>query len=148
MKKKKGFDKLMPILQQRLIKGGKINRISAVTRSVAKVRSDIISDIQRGSKTGIVYEKYNPRRTHQASAEGEAPATDTGELVREITVSVFTRKKGTGEEVVGQIVSGAPYSKFLEFGTTDMEPRPFMQKNLEKNRNNIKKIFLDEGLIR
>ena len=36
--------------------------------------------VQRGSKTGETYEKYNPRRTHTASAPGESPATDTGYL--------------------------------------------------------------------
>jgi HK97 gp10 family phage protein len=144
---KKGFKSLPKLIDER-IKGGKIPRLNAVVRSVSVVRTDIVNDIQQGSKTGITYQKYNPKRTHTASREGEAPATDTGELVREITTSVFTRKKGGGDEVVGQIVSGAPYSKHLEFGTTKMKPRPFMQKNLEKNRKKIRAIFKEEGLIR
>ena len=39
----------------------------------------IIKEIQTGSKSGIVYKRK--KGTHQASAEGQAPATDTGELV-------------------------------------------------------------------
>ncbi len=42
------------------------------------IRGEAIKSIQSGAKSGIVYEKYNPRRTHRASAPGEAPASDTG----------------------------------------------------------------------
>ena len=45
------------------------------------IRGEAIKSIQQGAKSGIVYEKYNPRRTHRASAPGEAPASDTGNLV-------------------------------------------------------------------
>ena len=45
-----------------------------------------IENISRGAKSGETYEKYNPRRTHKASAPGEAPASDTGNLVSQIRV--------------------------------------------------------------
>ena len=47
------------------------------------IRGEAIKSIQTGSKSGIVYEKYNPRRTHRASAPGEAPASDTGNYEQE-----------------------------------------------------------------
>lgn len=142
---KKGFNGLGEILDIRLNKNLEKNRKRAVRRAVSHVRGVIIDDIQRGSKTGRTYTKYNPKRVHTASREGEAPATDTGELVREITTKTYSTPRGT---VVGQIISGAPYSKHLEFGTTDMRPRPFMQKNLKRSQGKILKIFKDEGLMK
>ena len=50
------------------------------------IRGEAVKSIQSGAKSGIVYEKYNPRRTHRASAPGEAPASDTGNLVSKIIV--------------------------------------------------------------
>jgi hypothetical protein len=80
--------------------------------------------IQRGSKTGRIYQKYGPRRTHQASAPGEAPATDTGGLVR----SVQADMNETEREV--EISAGGP-AKHLEYGTRHMAPRPFLLPALE-----------------
>ena len=47
-------------------------------------RGEAIKSIMQGPKTGRIYEKYNPRRTHRASAPGQAPASDTGNLVSQI----------------------------------------------------------------
>jgi len=88
--------------------------------------------------TGRTYEKYEPRRTHTASAPNQPPASDTGFLVSQITMDVDVKSNGT---VVGQIISSAPYSKALEFGTTQMTERPFMQPALEKNRRKIESMF-------
>lgn len=93
--------------------------------------------IQRGPKTGITYQKYNPRRTHQASAAGEAPATDTGALVSSIT----QEKTGKAEAIVG---SRIVYSKFLEFGTRDIDERPFLRPALKKAQKNWEKRMLKE----
>ena len=53
-------------------------------------------------------------------------------------MDVDVKSNGT---VVGQIISAAPYSKALEFGTTQMTERPFMQPALEKNRRKIERMF-------
>ncbi len=91
------------------------------------IHRDAVQSIERGSKTGIVYTLYDPKRQHQASAPGEAPATDKGDLIRQVTI--VTDADGTG----ASIVSAADYSWFLEFGTANMAPRPFMQPALDKN---------------
>ena len=108
-----------------------------MNRSVDIVRNHVVESIQRGAKTGETYELYNPRRTHTASAPGQPPATDTGFLVSNVSTKVKTQ----GKKVIGQIVSSAPYSVHLEFGTTKMRPRPFMQPALQKNKRKIQKIF-------
>ena len=89
------------------------------------IRGEAIKSIQTGPKTGRIYEKYNPRRTHRASAPGQAPASDTGNLVSNIMV------ERESENIVN-VVSKAFYSMFLEFGTSKILPRPFMFPASEK----------------
>ena len=84
-----------------------------------EIRKEAVRSIQQDPKSGIIYQRYNPRRRHQASAKGEAPASDTGFLVSQIKVT----KKNPDEVIVE---STAPYSAFLEFGTSQMGERPFM----------------------
>ena len=84
-----------------------------------EIRKEAVRSIQQDPKTGIIYQRYNPRRRHQASAKGEAPASDTGFLVSQIKV-----QKKSPDEIA--VESTAPYSPFLEFGTSQMGERPFM----------------------
>ena len=93
------------------------------------IRSEAIKSIQTGAKSGIVYEKYNPRRSHRSSAPGQSPASDTGNLVSKIIV------KNNKDEV--RVQSNANYSKFLEFGTSKMLARPFMFPAKEKSKKRI-----------
>jgi hypothetical protein len=50
----------------------------AVEATAIEVRGEIVRGYQRGPASGRVYVRGNV--THQASAPGEAPATDTGRL--------------------------------------------------------------------
>ena len=105
-----------------------------VGRAGNLVRNTAVNSINQGAKSGVVYEKYNPRRTHKASAAGEPPATDTGFLVSNIFLNVDTDGLGASVE------SRADYSSFLEFGTSKMAARPFMQPALEENKPKIKRL--------
>ena len=113
-----------------------------VQRSALLVEGEAKKSIASGKPTGKTYKRGGI--THTASAAGQPPATDTGFLVSQITTSVKTE----GTKVVGQIVASAPYAKPLEFGTTNMAARPFMQPALEKNRAKIDKIFKKGGYIK
>ena len=93
------------------------------------IRAEAVKSIQSGAKSGIVYEKYNPRRQHRASAPGQAPASDTGNLVSKIIV-----KKEAGEV---KVQSNADYSKYLEYGTSKMLARPFLFPASEKSTAKI-----------
>lgn len=122
----------------------KLNKILAdnkvkeyVTRGTIMVQNDAKKSILAGG-TGRTYEKYEPRRTHRASAPNQPPASDTGFLASNITMDVDVKANGT---VVGQIISSAPYSKHLEFGTVNMTERPFMQPALQKNKRKIENLF-------
>ena len=108
-----------------------------VTRGTMMVQNTAKESILKGG-TGRTYEKYEPRRTHTASAPNQPPASDTGFLASNITMDVDVKANGT---VVGQIISSAPYSKHLEFGTVNMTERPFMQPALQKNKRKIEAMF-------
>ena len=94
------------------------------------IRGEAIKSIQTGPKTGRIYEKYNPRRTHRSSAPGQAPASDTGNLVSQIMVN-----QKSPDEIL--VESNATYSSFLEFGTSKMLARPFLFPATERSRPKI-----------
>ena len=91
--------------------------------------------IQSHGSSGRTYTKYNPKRTHTASAAGNPPNTDTGFLVSNISMKVDPSGLG------GSVESRASYSAPLEFGTKNMQARPFLQPALESNKPNIRRKF-------
>lgn len=88
--------------------------------------------IQKGPKTGVVYKRRNVR--HQASAPGEAPATDTGRLVASGRVD-------QPQSLVANLIFSADYAAALEYGTRHMAARPFMRPAGEAQRAKAKAIF-------
>ena len=89
----------------------------AVVGSAMELRGDVVKRIQRGPATGTVYEKYDPRRTHQSSAPSEAPASDQGGLVRSVLFDKVAQMSATvGSDLV--------YAAVLEFGSDRIDPRP------------------------
>ena len=131
-------------LDKKLTKNAKNNALKAVGRSTLVVTSTVLTSITAGG-SGQTVKKYNPNRIHTQSKPLSPPASDTGFLVSQITSDIKTHPDGS---VVGRIISSAPYSKALEFGTTQMTARPFMQPALEKNKRKIRSIFKQEGIIK
>lgn len=78
-----------------------------------------IQSIQQGSRSGRVYKRGSI--THQASAAGEPPKTDKGNLVQNITF----QKDGKLNYSAGSR-RGAPYGAWLELGTRNIRPRPWL----------------------
>ncbi len=89
----------------------------ALNETGIELRGDIVKRYHQGPATGIVYEKYKPRRTHQASKDGEAPKTDTSRLANSVTY-----KKEIGLAV--SVSTDVEYGPWLEFSTMDIEARP------------------------
>lgn len=108
--------------------------VELVGRAGNLVRNTAVESIAQGAKSGVVYELYKPRRTHKSSAAGEPPATDTGYLVNHIFLNIDMEGLGASVE------STAEYSAFLEFGTSKMAARPFLQPALEENKPKIRKL--------
>lgn len=103
--------------------------------SAQMVRNTAVTSIHQHGSSGTTYEKYNPRRTHTASAAGNPPNTDTGYLANNIFAVIDGNKLGASVE------SRADYSIHLEFGTSKMQARPFLQPALEENRPKIRRLF-------
>ncbi len=68
--------------------------------------------------------------THTAAAKGQAPNNDNGDLVRSIAVE----KAGNAKYHIG---SNLDYGGFLEFGTSKMGARPWLQPAMQANRKNL-----------
>lgn len=107
----------------------------AVEDTVYEIDGEVKRRIARGPATGAVYEKYNPRRTHQASAPGEAPMTDTGRLVSSVYVD-----PGRLSATVG---SRLAYAAYLEYGTRRMGARPVWRPVAEKEAKEFRKRIIE-----
>lgn len=107
--------------------------VAGVTACAVELRNEVLRLLQKGPKTGKIYKRRGVM--HQASAEGEAPATDTGALVRSVAMDVIE----TSLEAV--VWAGTIYAKVLEFGTLLMGKRPFMSKAIENKRAELPAVF-------
>lgn len=96
-----------------------------------EIRSVAVKGILAGNKSGVTYTRGGV--THTASAAGEYPANDTGFLASNIKVAA----KPDG--LSGAVESRANYSAYLEFGTSKMAARPFMQPSAEEVRPKIRR---------
>ncbi len=63
------------------------------------------------------------------SSPGEPPHLQSGHLKQ----SVYQQVKNDGKKVTGIVGNNAEYAAFLEFGTSKMQPRPYLRPVVEKN---------------
>ena len=106
-----------------------------VAKGANMVRNTAVESIQAHNSSGRTYQKYNPNRTHVASAVGNPPNTDTGFLASNIHIIIDPDRLGASVE------SRAEYSAYLEFGTSKMGARPFLQPALEENKPKIRALY-------
>jgi len=90
--------------------------------------TDVKKRIQSPPKTGRIYTRGSI--SHQASADGEAPATDTGTLVS----SIFFEQPSKYQAKIG---SRLDYAFYLEYGTMMMRPRPSWVHAADTARKNL-----------
>lgn len=74
-------------------------------------------------KSGIEYPRAGGK-THKASAPGEAPAIDYGNLVNSIQADF------DDGGLTGIVFTSRDYAPGLEYGTAHVAPRPFMEPGL------------------
>jgi HK97 gp10 family phage protein len=110
--------------------------VTGLVRGVEAVRSEAVSLITTGPKTGRVYRRNGV--SHQASAPGESPASDTGNLASAISTGV------DAATLTGSVGFSASYAKHLEYGTRKMEPRPFARVAVIHKRDEIQADIVDE----
>lgn len=107
------LDRLPATLERRI--GDSLEASAAEMLGYAVVR------IQKNSGSGRAYKRG--KRVHIASAPGEYPNSDFGNLVR----SLFSRRTGPGSAEWG---SRSVIAAYLEFGTSRMLPRPFLRPTM------------------
>jgi hypothetical protein len=84
--------------------------------------------------TGRIYGK------HQASAPGQPPAADTGELRRKTQADTQVRREG--QDLVGRLVQNVEYAHALAVGTEKMAPRPSMQLLATYHADELRDAFI------
>lgn len=93
--------------------------------------------IRGASRSGVALLQPIPigksRPPHQASAPGEPPASDTGNLINALGVEIIRVTQEATTAGVG-INATAPYWRHLEDGTLWMEPRPFVRPAYESGK--------------
>lgn len=112
------------------LKGYEKQLRNIVKFAVNDVRNFAITNIAQGIKTGNIRPDGS-----RASASGEFPATDQGTLIQNITGVIAP------QGFSGHVESKANYSSFLEFGTSRMGARPFLQPSLEQVRPKVRSLI-------
>lgn len=92
------------------------------------------TDVLNRAGTGKQYGK------HQASAPGEPPARDLGNLVAQTNADPTIRDDGDAK--VGTVTSNAAYSRALHEGTERMAARPFMDVPAKENAQQLTEAFV------
>ncbi len=96
--------------------------MQGVMRVTEFVHEQATKRIQNPPKTGRIYRRRG--KTHQASAPGQPPATDTGSLASR------SRTEYDAAEIKGTAIWSVTYARPLEFGTARMAARPFARPSL------------------
>ncbi len=114
--------------------------LEGIIEGTKAIREDAVNRILSPPKTGRIYRSRGV--AHQASAPGEAPATDFGDLAGGIEIGF------NESELSGTITSTMEYSARLEFGffgtdalgrNYNQEARPFMRPALAAKKDEIER---------
>lgn len=119
-----------------------MKEIDSTTRArmgeaVNAVRNTTLETLS-GTRSGMTYKVPGTQRTYTASAPGEAPAVATGELRQ----SIATEVEGEGRSVIGRVGTDKIQGLMTEFGTREMQPRPWLRPSFEKAEQAVKSIFM------
>jgi hypothetical protein len=110
--------------------------IGAINLGAYAIHAWIVNDMNQ-PKSGVT--TFKGVGSHTASAPGESPARDSGELVRKLRV---VPAKTVDTDPTAMVISAAEYAAALEFGTERIAPRPYMRPayaaNIEKIRAAVK----------
>lgn len=96
--------------------------------------------LDTGPKSGKLYKRYNPRRVHQASAPGQAPASDLRTLALSFTSEQTKINQYAYKNTVG---SSLVYAAALQYGNpgTKLLPRPYFDVAIRLLRYEVQDIL-------
>ncbi len=107
-----------------------------ITEAAYEVRNETLETLS-GQRTGLVYRVPGSGATYTASAPGEPPARQLGDLVKSVKVAIEVDKG----HVIGAVGTDLDKGAMLEFGTSKMEPRPWLRPSFEKSAAKVKEIL-------
>jgi len=90
-----------------------------------------------GQRHGRWYRVPGTKKDYQASAPGEAPAVRTGDLKKRVASSL----ERNADESTLMVGTNAPQGKILEFGTSQIAPRPWMRPTVTREWAAMKERF-------
>ena len=128
----------MSSIKTRVTRNPRYAKIEAKYASIAKnIIASGVQDTMNTAKTSIQQHQSKGRTygKHTSSVAGNPPNSDTGFLASNIFMVLDADKLG------GSVESRADYSGFLEFGTSKMGARPYLQPALEENKPKIRRMF-------
>ena len=129
--KKKQFREIQ-IMQGKLTRNTRDRFKKVLLLSAVNIAESSKEEIQHGNpRTGHVYRKKSGR-LHRASAPGEYPASDTGQLVNSIHAIQVSG-------LAVRVGAMAKHGKYLEEGTSKMAKRPWLLPELEKELPTLRK---------
>lgn len=104
-----------------------------------QMEADMKSSMQ-GQGHGAVY--MHGGVMHQASAPGDPPAIDTGNLVNSIH-----NEPGKEGEMKSVVYIDAEYAGYLEYGTTRMAARPYVAPAVQLCVNRLEKLTIPDAVL-
>jgi HK97 gp10 family phage protein len=135
---------------------GVIKNVESALKKIDKVQTEILSGQVKAVQlsTLLIHEyavkiiqqvgdgtpqiRYSPKRVVNVSKPGDPPNSDTGRLVQSIK---FDFKKAG---LIGRVGSNLRYAAHLEFGTLNMDPRPWLSEAVSQTSNEVADIFNEQ----
>ena len=111
---------------------------TGLKQAAIMVHEEAVKSIRRRS-AGRVY--HRGRITHVASKPGDPPNVDTGELI-----SGVTWEPQNGKALAVFVGTNVKHGVYMEFGTKDVAPRPWLLPALRKHQDKISKLFTSKAL--
>ncbi len=105
-----------------------------MAQAVDEVRNTTLNTLS-GQRSGRIYRVPGTQRYYTASAPGEPPAVQLGDLRRSVKTEVEQ------EGMVGFVGTDLLKGPMLEFGTRHIAPRPWLRISFEKSLDKVKEIF-------
>ena len=128
----------MTSIKSKVTRKSKYKQVEGAYRTaIERIVASSVQDTMNTAKTSIQQHQSKGRTygNHTASVAGNPPNSDTGFPASNISMVLDTDKLG------GAVESRADYSGFLEFGTSKMGARPYLQPALDENRPKIRRKF-------
>jgi hypothetical protein len=105
-----------------------------LVRVANDARNELITLLSSSTPTGRIYRRGSI--THQASAPGEVPAVDTGQLRQSLSIDISRVSQGFSlAGVLDGTIAVKKYAYDLEYGSRTAAARPFLRPVAEKLRN-------------